>query len=373
MSQSKNLKMIYPIVGSAIALCGTGALFLGLWGTWLACCLAANVFLAAGLVCGTEIKTVRRKNPMAQFSEEEPAELEGQMYRVPFLSVLIAILVAVIAGLISGSGIIGLLVLFTWGGLGIPLGACVLTRTDFGLSLQTGLISSIVLTALGGAIQIFISSPGHSFDPKYCFEQIVTAIKTPLVSILTQAQELAQSQNIVLPDGTNLSELLSSIPVEEAATQSINTFLSIVPGLFAIAILFLSCIIWWGMKTALKKDSKVETKYMGRLDGYRPGAIISPIYLLFFLANLFAENGSALQIASMNVVYVVSAVLTFAGFSVILYFINTRAPSVTARVFLTVATVAVSLSSCGGSLLLFLGLFSAGRDLRGLFGGGTYR
>lgn len=372
MSRSKNLKIIYPIVGSVIALCGTVALFLDLWGTWLVCCLAANVFLASGLVCGTEVKIVRRKNPMAQFSEDEPAELEGQMYRVPFLSVLAALLMALITGLISGSGIIGLLVLFTWGGLGIPLAACVLTRTDFGLSLQTGLISSIALTALGGVIQIFISSPGNSFDPKYCFEQIVTKIQAPFISALTQAQELAQSQNIVLPDGMNLSERLSLISTEDLI-QAVNTLLSFVPGLFAIAVLCLSCIIWWGMKAALKKDAGVEIKYMGRIDGYRPGTILPILYLLFFIANLFSKPGSALQIASMNVVYVLSAVLTFAGFSLILYLINTRATSVTARVFLILAAVAVSLSSCGGSILLFLGMFSAGRDLRGLFGGGTYR
>lgn len=373
MNRSKNLKLIYPLVGSAAALCGTGALFLGLWGTWLAFCLAANIFLAAGLVCGTEVKTVRRKNPMAQFSEDEPAELEGKMYRVPYLTILAAIFAATAAGLISGSAIAGLVTLFTWGGLGFPLAACVLTRTDFGLSLQTGLISSIAFTALGGIIQIFISSPGNSFNPEYCFEQIVTGIKNAVMTVLEQAQTLAQSQNIILTDGTPLSDLLSAVSTEETVTQAVTAFLSAIPGLYAIGILFFSCIVWWGMKAALKRDSKIETKYMGRLDGYRPGAILSPIYLLFFLANLFSESGSTLQIASMNVIYVVSAVLTFAGFSVVLYLINTRTPSITARVFLTIAVVAVSLSSCGGSLLLLLGLFSAGRDLRGIFGGGTYR
>jgi uncharacterized protein YybS (DUF2232 family) len=88
---------------------------------------------------------------------------------------------------------------------------------------------------------------------------------------------------------------------------------------------------------------------------------------------MLSASGSTLQITSMNVTYVISAVLTFAGFSVVLYFINTKAPSVAVRVLLTIVTSVVGLSSCGGSLLLLLGLFSAGRDLRGLFGGGTYR
>ncbi len=373
MNRTKNLNIIYPLVGSAAALCGTAALLFGLWGTWLACCLAANVFIASGLVCGTEIKSVRRKNPLAQFSEDEPAELEGQMYRVPFLSVLAALIAAIAVGLISGSAILGLLTLFTWGGLGIPLAACVLSRTDFGLSLQTGLISSIVLTALGGVVQVFISSPGNSFDPEYCLKSVATKLTDGVIAVLREFQELTQSQQIVLADGTALSDLFSQVSVEETATQAVNAFLSATPGIYAIFVLFLLCVIWWGMKAALKKDAGVEIKSMGRLDGYRPGRILSPVYLLFFLVNLFSEAGSVMQIASMNVIYVVSAVLTFAGFSVILYFINTRAPSVGVRVLLTVVTVVVSLSSCGGSLLLLLGLFSTGRDLRGMFGGGTYR
>lgn len=373
MNRSKNLKITYPILGSIIALCGTVALFFGLWGTWLAGCLAANVFIAAGLVCGTEIKTIRRKNPMAQFSEDEPKEMEGQMYRVPFLSVLIALGMAIVTGLLSGSAIFGLLTFFTWGGLGIPLGACVLTRTDFGLSLQTGLISSVVFTAVGGAIQIFISSPGNSFDPEYCLEAIATKLTDGLTAALTEFQTLTQSQQITLADGTELSQLFSSISAEETAAEAVKVFLSATPALYAIFVLFLLCVIWWGLKAALKKDAGVEIKSMGRLDGYRPGWILSPLYLIFFLVNLFSESGSILQIASMNIIYVVTAVLTFAGFSILLYFINTRIPSAVARVFLTIATVVVSLSSCGGSLLLLLGLFSTGRDLRGMFGGGTYR
>ncbi len=372
MSQTKHLKTVYPILAAGIALCGTVALFFGLLGLWLCSCLAANVFLAAGVVCGTEVRPFRKKNPMAEIAEDEPEEIEGHVFRVPMLSVLGALLAAVAAGLISGSAITALLVLFTWGGLGFPLAMCILYRTDFGLSLQTGLITSTVLTAIGGAVQVFLSTPDHSFDLKYCLEQISTRMKEAIGTALTEMQTLADGQPISLPNGTNASELLSSIPAEETAGQVTELFLSAVPGLFAIGILAMLCIIWWGTKAALKKDDTVEIKYMGRLDGYVPGRILSPIYLLFFLANLFSEPGSAMQIASMNVVYVVSAVLTFAGFSLVLYIINTRAPSVVARVLLILATVAVSMSSCGGSILLLLGLLSTGRDLRGTFGGGTY-
>ncbi len=373
MNKTKNLKMIYPILGSALALCGTGALFLGLLGTWLACLLGANVFIAAGLVCGTEIKTVRKKNPFAQFSEDEPEELEGRMLRVPFLSPLGAFLAALLAGFLSGSAIAGLLVFFTWGGLGLPLAACVLTHTDFGLSLQTGLISSVVFTAIGGSIQVVLSSPGHSFDLKYCLETATDRLNESLVMDLTEFQTVVQTQSEALGSDAELLKPFLSVAPTEMAEQSVNLFLSATPALFAIVVLFLSCVLWFGMKSALKKDATIEVKHMGRLDGYRPGAILSPMYLVFFLANMFSATGSGLQIASMNLIYVISAILTFAGFSVVLYFINTKAPSVAVRVLLTIVTVVVGLSSCGGSLLLLLGLFSASRDLRGMLGGGTYR
>ncbi len=373
MSQTKNFKIAYPLIGSAIALCGTGALFLGLLGTWLACCLGANVFLAAGLVCGTEVRPVRRKNPLTRFSQDEPAELEGYMYRVPIPSAVAALVAALIAGLIARSAVIGLLTLFTWGGLGLPLAGCILTRSDFGLSLQTGLLTSILFTGIAGVIQVFISSPGNSFSLSYCFETVANRLKDALTAVLTEAQTLTQSQDIALPNGTDVSNLIGTLSAEEAASQAVELFLSIAPAIFTIGILTLMTIVWWGTKAALKRDPAVEIKHMGRLDGYRPGRILSPLYFVFLLVNMFSESGSVLQIAAMNVVSVASAILTFAGFSVVLFIINTRARSTVARVFLIIATVLVSLSSCGGSLLLIAGLFSTGRDLRGTFGGGTYQ
>ena len=115
IQKAKEQKIFFPILSVLFALTGTAALFLGMPLSWLAALVGANVFLAAGMVCGTEVKTIRRKNPMARFSEEEPEELEGKMYRVPFLSVLLALLAALVAGLITKSAVAGLLIFFTMG------------------------------------------------------------------------------------------------------------------------------------------------------------------------------------------------------------------------------------------------------------------
>ncbi len=371
MSKFKQRKMIYPLLSLGFALTGTVALFLGLLGTWIAGLVGANVFLIAGMICGTDVKTIRRKNPMARFSEEEPEELEGKVYRIPFLSVLIALLVALVSGLVAKSAVIGLLMFFTWGGLGFPLALCILYRSDFGASLQTGLISSVIMTGIAGAIQVWISSPGNSFDVTYCLTALQTKVQTWITLALQEAQTLLATQSELYGESYDFSSLFGTATPEETAALLTETLISLLPALFAIGVLALLCAIWWLTKMALKRATVVDVKYMGRIDGYRAGRALSPLYLLFLLLGLFLESGSALQIVGTNMVSVLCAVLMFAGFSLVLYIINTRISSAVARVFLTIATVLVGFSSCGSSLLLLLGMFSSGRDLRGRFGGGA--
>ncbi len=371
MNHLRQPKTLYPILSALLALCGTVALCLGLLGTWIAALVGANVFTAAGTVCGTEVRTVRRKNPMARFSEDEEEELEAKVYRIPLVSVLLALLAALAVGIIYQSAVLGLLTLFTWGGLGYPLAIGILARTEFGLSLQTGLISATALTGIGGLLQIWISSPGNSFDPKYCFDMVRTKLLNLLTDGIRETEALLEGQSQFLPEAATIPALWGDLPPEEVAALWTDTFFSVTPALFAIGVLALLCGIWWLTKVALKRCSTVEVQYMGRIDTYRPGRALSLLYLVCFLANLLAPAGSALQIAGTNLVAVISAVLTFAGFSLVLYIINTRIPSAAARVILTIVAAVTGISSCGMSLLLFLGLLSSGRDLRGFFGGGT--
>lgn len=377
MSKFKQPKIIYPILSAVIALIATAALYLGLWGIWLAGCVAANVFLAAGIVCGTEVKTVRRKNPMAKFSEDQPNELEGRVYRVPFLSVIIAIFVALGAGFLSQSAIAGLLVLFTWGGLGLPIALCILYGMNFGLSMQTGLISSIFLTGGAGAIQVFLSTPDHSFDLKWCLETASSVLKEYMISALHQTRDLLYSQFTDLQQVPaamrEFVALSNETSIQQTAEQFVELFISSLPALFAIAILALLCVIWWFTKAALQRQTVVEIKHMGRLDGYVAGRVISLLCMLSYLIDIVAKSGSVLQIAALNVNWVISAVLAFAGFSVVLYIINSRIPSAVARVFLIIGAVMVSISSCGFSILFLVGLISTAYDLRKLLGGGTLK
>ncbi len=373
MKKAKNPKILYPILSALFAGAGTAGLLLGLPTLWICGLLAANVFLAAGIVLGTEVKTVRRKNPFAQFSEEEPEEEEARMFRVPMLSVLVAIAAALLAGFLARSAVVGLLVLFTWGGFGFPLAMCILYRSDFGEAMQTGLLTSVGLTAVGGAIQIFLSSPGNSFDPKHCFTWIADTLKTNLTTLLTEGKALAQTQTLPGEEGAKWMEAIRGLNPQAMAEELVTTFLSLTPALFAILVLGLLCVIWWSTKKALQKHPTVEVKYMGRPDGFLPGRGLPLIYFVGFLINLLAPAGSVFAIASVNVVYVLSAILMYAGFSLILYAVNTRARSKALRVVFTLVAIFLGLSSCGSWLLMILGLFSAGRDLRGLFGGGSLR
>lgn len=371
IQKAKEQKIFFPILSVLFALTGTAALFLGMPLSWLAALVGANVFLAAGMVCGTEVKTIRRKNPMARFSEEEPEELEGKMYRVPFLSVILALLAALVAGLITKSAVAGLLIFFTWGGAGVALALCVLSRSPFGQSLQTGLISAVGVTGIAGAIQVLISSPGNSFDVKYCLTALQTKIQTGFFAALNEAKALLEAQPELYGKAYDFSALFGTASPEETATLLAETIVAMLPALFAIGMLALLCVIWWLMKATLKRTVAVDVKDMGRIDGYRPGPLVSPLYFLFMILSLFGKSGSVLQILGMNMTSILSAVLMFAGFSLILYIINSRISSPVARVFLTIGAVFAGLSSLGSSLLLLLGMISAGTDLRGRFGGGS--
>ena len=357
-------KMIYPRLGMVFALLGTVAI-LFLPELWLPLCLTANVFLAAGAVCGTEVKTVTRSNPMAKFSEDAPETIQGQVFRVPFLPILLGSAVAVAVGIIQGSVIAGVLTFFTWGGLSYPLALCVLSRGDLNASLQVGLASASVVTLLGTALQIWLTSPGWTFQPRYCYELISKAIVPDLEKVLSVALE----SGIITETGFQAA--FGKVSVGAAAQTMLNSALVTLPAVIAVILLLTLCVLWFGIKAALKRDASVEIKHMGRLDGYQPARALSPIYLISVLLSLFSQGNSVIQISATNAMYVLSAVLMFAGFSLILYIINTRAPSAVARVFLVIGTVITACSSCGSSLLVLLGLMSIGRDMRGGFGGGT--
>ena len=322
--------------------------------------VAANVFSAAWVVTGTEIQTVSRPNPRARFFENEPETVELKMYRVPLLPILLAAAGALISGLVTGSPLVGLIVLMLWGVLSYPLALGILYRNGFALSLQSGLITTSVITALAGVLQIFVWSPGSSFQLQYCYDAAVSRIKAVFVSSLEQVS--------ATPEG---AELLKGINFSELADASITATVSLLPALFAIAVLTVLCLLWWLIKALLKRDPRVDVKYMGRIDGYTPSRVVSFLYLLFFLLYFFSAEDSALVLLGMNVFYVVSAVLLFAGFSFLLFIINTRAISPGLRIALTVGAALLALSSLGGQLLVLAGLLCAGNDLRGRFGGDT--
>ena len=237
--------------------------------------------------------------------------------------------------------------------------------------MQTGLLWSSVWALVAGVIQIFISSPGFSFKPSYCGEVLVKFLQ----DLFVEAYNLIFASP--LPVGGSVPPALAeslqnmqAVSVEEMAAMTVEFLLVLFPCIFAVGMLVFHCILWFVLKRVLIHTS-FEVKYMGRLDGYVPRPFLSTLYFVFFLVNLFAEENSAMQIVGLNVVYVVSAVLVFAGFSLVLHLINTRATSGASRVTLSVIAAIIGISSCGMMVLLLLGLLSAGRDLRNFGGRGV--
>ena len=367
MNRNRNLSKIYPVAGIACALWASAALYFGLIPIWIAFALGANVFLAAGVVCGTQVKTVRRKNPLAQFSEDEPAEVEHQSFRIPTVPLLIGVLAGLTFGLIAQSAVYGLLTLLTWGGLGIPLAIAVLARQDFSDAMQSGLTASILVTAVAAFIQVFLSVPGHTFNVQYAFDLVFNKTKALFLQALTMMQS-AQ-----LPDQAAGMLDLKDLTVEEAAELYARNLVPTLPGIYAALILGGLCIVWWGLKAAVSKDPRIEIKYMGRADNYVPGRIVSVVFLLSMICGSLLQPGSGLQIAGMNLSLICTAVIAFGGFSLVLYLINTRARSKVLRALLICGVLILSLFSYAAVALFLIGVVNSYIDLRKLLGGGTLK
>lgn len=391
MEKNKKLETIYFILAIGFALCGSVALYFMLPFSWLALALAANVFCAASVVCGTELKTISVRRVLPRLSEEsfkdggssfsegagERGVVNQAVFRVPAFLFFFALLLAVVIGFASGSAWIGLLILFTWGGLGYQIARCVLSRFDFGLSMQTGLIGAGICTALAGGIQVFVSTPDHSFGLKNSIMWVSDSLKNYLSDSFSKLSAYLNAQNLeALPkESRTYIELLRGSLSDPAllASETVDQFISLVPGLFAVVVLSLLCIIWWGTKAALKRNTGFEVKYMGSLDHYIPSPMVVTAYIVSVFLEMLCPQGSALQIAGTSIVLVLSAVLAFSGFSLILFIINSRVRSAALRTVLIIGIPLVVLPTCGGSVLFLCGLLATWVDLRKLLGGGSLK
>lgn len=368
--KENNLNIIYPSLAALCALVGTGALLargnnegtLLIWGILL---LAANVLWAASVVVGTKEERIKRQ-VTPKNGEETARTVEVRAHRIPLYPIWLALAAALTVGLVTGSVFDGLMTLFTWGILGYIAAHCILRRFPFGFSMQIGLISASAVTALAGVIHVFKVSPDFSFELKYCFDLAQGAIQNKLAGILQSAVDLLNAQGM---DTTGTVFALSPQTVAEELTYSLMLSL---PSLFAIAMLAILCITWWASKELLKRDPKIEIKHMGRLDGYIPGRGVTIFYFAAYVLYMLSGDSIAVNAIGRNLHAVASYVLIFAGFSLALFIINTRAASKPMRILLSVLTLFFAFDSCGSQLLIFAGMFSS-QDLRQMMGGGTLK
>lgn len=329
--------------------------------------LVTNIFAALWTVTATEIRSVQRPNPRARLSADEPKTVEGHMFHVPSLPVFLSLLGALVTGFLTESPLLALFIFFLGGALGYALALCILYRTGFAFAMQIGLIFTSLSSILAGVIQVFLSSPSHSFSLSYCYDAALSwlqwAARTSIDMLKTSPVQESQA----------LLEQLNGIDVNSVMENALNSFLSVAPAMFAIVALALCCLIWWIVKALLKRTTAPETAFMERVDHYVPSRVTSILYLIFFLVYLFGGEDSAFRLMGMNVFEIVSAVLAFAGFSFVLYIINTHARPGFSRVLLVAIAIIVGLSSCGMQILILAGLLNAGRDLRPFLGGETLK
>lgn len=372
--KQNNSNYLFPLLGILCAILGTGALLarvdndgtLLVWGLLL---LAANAFFAAATVGGTQEQVVKVPNRHVGFGDSEPDMVEKTMHRIPLYPMFLALAAGVGIGFYTGSALDGLLTLFTWGGFGYPLAHCILRRQSFGFSLQIGLLSSAVCTALAGVIHVFKVSPNHSFQLKYCFDIAVQAVENKLLPAVTMIKDVICSQEEI-PGGETLLTKLFRTESAEALTETLTrNLVYLIPALFTLAVFAALCVAWWICKELLKRGTKLDVSYMGRLDGYVPGRGVMIVYFVSYLALAMGAEGSVLPILAQNINQILYYVLVYAGFSVLLFVINTRVESKALRAVMVAVLVMClfAFNSYVSQLLVLIGLF--GWNFRKILGG----
>lgn len=350
----------YLLIAAGLALCATAALRFSFL-IWCGFCIASNTFFAAWLTWNTSSKTVKKKDLLG-FGEEE-APMEITVLRVPLFPLITALIAAIVTVLITDNAFDALLIFLAWGGIGFPLGLCVLRRSEFPLSMMSGLIWGSVAALIAGAAQVLILSPGFSFQLQYCLD-LLSSQTTNWVTDLLQA---VQSVEVPQEFSGMIQSLSELFPTDLLAEQIAMSILRTVPAVYAVGILILCCACWFSLKKVLMR-SDVDIKYMGRLDGYSASRAASGVFLIAALLRLFSSSRSVMYIACSNVLTVLSAVLAFAGFSLILYYLNIRVASKPVRILLILLALGAGLFF-GSWLFTVLGLLTAGRNTRSGLGG----
>ena len=368
-------KKIYSLFAFLCAAVGTFALLarglnesaLLFWGLLL---LGANVFTVSAVVLNTRKDKVRIPvRPGAKSDDKAPREAE--VYRIPTLPVFLAFAAGVATGLATGSVMDGFLVFLTWGMVGYPLAHCILRRDGFGSAMQSGLIVSTLTTLLAGFIHAF-KVTGIALDLEYCYDIAVRAVADKMLPAVELTKAILAQQPTDLLSENAATLLFRTQPADRIAMDLAETLAMMAPALFALTVLGILCLIWWITKEILKRYDTVPVGTMGRLDGYVPSRVVTAIYLLSFLLSLIAGDSLWMSMLASNLSTVVSTVLLYSGFSLILFIIDTRATSKPLRVALSVLTVILAFDSLGSMLLLIAGIFNS-VPLRTVIGGGTLK
>ena len=352
MEQKNKRKIIYPLVGAALALASNTALFFDPL-VWAACALGANVLIAAGIVL----------NAVTLSPEGENSPVRA--LRVPLIPLLLSLAAGLATGLIARNAVMGLLGAYSWGLVAFPLAIAVLRKARFSSAMLTGLTWSAVSAAGALLIQVLISSPAGSFRPAYCLEQLSNRMTEFFVGQLTQLATAGTG----VPYAALFTNMTDAAQAEEFAKTLTRTLLNVAPAAGAVAALFACCLFWWLLKRALR-PTDFEVSSMGRLDMYTPHPSVPLVLLVSFLFNLMLGTASPLGIVFFNLNVVISAVLAYGGFSLALYFLNVKIGSRALRILILGGAVLICLFSGFGTLpFVLLGMFSVTRNLRGGIGG----
>ena len=242
----------------------------------------------------------------------------------------------------------GLLLLATFFPVGLAVG------TAFGM--RKNLNSAGAMSVLFGSVFVlltFVVYAVYSTMPDISFSAAAESIREAFVPQVESVLEAAVGAQAELNDGMYLYSI-STIA---------DAVFSYIPAAIAVWFLFSSAVSFAVLRTAQKSASN-DVSFMGDFSGFRVSKAGAIVYFIASVIALFTL-GTPVGTAAMNFTGVMSVVLSYAGISLVSFFLEFKNISNVLRRIIIVLLFVIAVFPIGFSYLLsILGLVDAYINIR---------
>jgi len=255
----------------------------------------------------------------------------------------------IITLLVTGDPLPGLFILMIFFPVGLAVGIAFGAKRNLNSAGATSLLFSAVYFFL-----VFIVYAVSATYPDISITDAANGIKE---TFLPQIENLLSSLIEAQPD--------PSVYTNTYSVSTIASYIfSYVPTAFAIWCLFTSTVSFWILKRVFKSFS-TDVSFAGTFSSFRVSRTGAFIYFFVSVISLFSI-GSAVGAAALNYTAVMSLVFSYAGISLISFFLELKNISSVVRYLIIGILFVLGLMPFGLSYILsLLGLVDSYLDIRG--------